>query len=754
MGRQEGSIIKSPADKREYRSITLDNGLRVMLVHDDKADHSAAALDVNVGSGHDPEDRQGMAHYLEHMLFLGTEKYPEAGEYQQYITAHGGSNNAYTILDHTNYFFNITPDYLEGALDRFSQFFIAPLFNEAYVKRERSVVHSEYKARKNDESRRLWTARRVIYNQDHPSTRFSVGSLETLADRDADPVREDLLTFYQQHYRAPRMALSVISHHTLDQLQEWVEPKFGSIANSGPAPPSFDTPLIRQDDLPIQITLKPIKETRQVSFSFPIESVEPYVDSKPSVYLSNLLGHEGEGSLLAVLKSRAWANSLSAGLGFADDVQATFDIKIDLSAKGFEQIDEIGELLFSTIELIREQGVKQVYFDELKQLADLDFRFQEKTGEGALVQRLASHLHRYAPDEILNVPYRYTNFDPVAIRNILERLRPDNLQLIVTDPDLESTQTTDWYDVAYSINDINADWLQRWQQASLVDEIKLPSANPFIPQNVVLIEPDDAQAEAPQLIRESNNIQIWHQTQLDFEQPKAELYFSLRSNASNQTAKEAVLTELYAYAVKEALSAFYYPAYLAGLEYRIYRHSRGLSVRISGYSEQQALLLDKIISTMVSIDIDAQQFELYAENIKRSLENSLKGRPSEIVINGVYDVLLTSSWSSEEKLDALASIDFARFSAHKKALLADPDIVVLSVGNIKESDSYRAGDAVTRLVTASSQQQHVPVPRARVRKLDSEKWALRHVPALHDDAAIALVFQGQSTDIKELAATQ
>src|SRR5690606_34222343 len=88
--------ITSELDDRAYRRIVLDNGLAAMLVPDPDTDRAAASLDVAVGHGSDPEDRAGLAHFLEHMLFLGTEKYPEPGEYQEFIKSHGGSHNAYT----------------------------------------------------------------------------------------------------------------------------------------------------------------------------------------------------------------------------------------------------------------------------------------------------------------------------------------------------------------------------------------------------------------------------------------------------------------------------------------------------------------------------------------------------------------------------------------------------------------------------------------------------------------------------------
>ena len=91
------TVVKSPNDDREYRYITLDNKLRVLLVADPETDKSAAALVALRGSFDEPEARPGLAHFLEHMLFIGTEKYPKLDGYQNFLARHGGSSNAYTL---------------------------------------------------------------------------------------------------------------------------------------------------------------------------------------------------------------------------------------------------------------------------------------------------------------------------------------------------------------------------------------------------------------------------------------------------------------------------------------------------------------------------------------------------------------------------------------------------------------------------------------------------------------------------------
>ena len=225
------TVEKSLNDKRQYESFQLPNKLNVLVISDPDTDKAAASLDVLVGSRNDPPRREGLAHFVEHMLFLGTAKYPEAGEYQAFIAGHGGRHNAFTSFEHTNYFFDVAKDHLEPALDRFAQFFIAPLFTAEYVTRERKAVHSEYRSKIRDETRRLLDAKKQALNPRHPRSRFPTGSLQTLADGPGD-VRDELVEFYSRHYSADRMALVVLGRESVQALKELVAEKFSSVRNS------------------------------------------------------------------------------------------------------------------------------------------------------------------------------------------------------------------------------------------------------------------------------------------------------------------------------------------------------------------------------------------------------------------------------------------------------------------------------------------------------------------------------------------
>ncbi|KAL0359528.1 UNVERIFIED_CONTAM: Insulin-degrading enzyme-like 1, peroxisomal [Sesamum angustifolium] len=133
----------------------------------------AASMDVRVGSFSDPEGLEGLAHFLEHMLFYASEKYPLEDSYSKYITEHGGSTNAFTSSEHTNYYFDVNPDCFEEAMDRFAQFFIKPLMSADATMREIKAVDSENQKNLLSDVWRMNQLQKYLSAKDHPYHKFS-----------------------------------------------------------------------------------------------------------------------------------------------------------------------------------------------------------------------------------------------------------------------------------------------------------------------------------------------------------------------------------------------------------------------------------------------------------------------------------------------------------------------------------------------------------------------------------------------------
>ncbi|KAG6833674.1 hypothetical protein H0H87_002870 [Tephrocybe sp. NHM501043] len=174
-------IQKSEQDDRDYRLIQLDNGLQATLIHDANADKAAASLDVAVGHLYDPDDMPGLAHFCEHLLFMGTEQFPKENEYSEYLAKNNGSSNAYTSTSNTNYYFNVATPALSGALERFSGFFHSPLFAPSCTTRELNAVDSEHKKNHQTDMWRIFQLNKHLSKEGHPWNKFGSGNKDSLS---------------------------------------------------------------------------------------------------------------------------------------------------------------------------------------------------------------------------------------------------------------------------------------------------------------------------------------------------------------------------------------------------------------------------------------------------------------------------------------------------------------------------------------------------------------------------------------------
>ena len=196
-------VEKSARDNRTYQVLYLDNQLRVLLISDPDSNISAAAMEVAVGSFSDPPEVQGLAHFCEHMLFLGTQKYPNEHVYSNFLSTHGGYDNAFTFMQETHYFFSVEADYLEQALDIFAQFFIAPLFTPGAVSNESHAVNAEHEKNLQSDEWRLWQLLKHVSNPAHPFSGFATGNLQTLNNPN---ILDYLRDYYSTHYSANQVS--------------------------------------------------------------------------------------------------------------------------------------------------------------------------------------------------------------------------------------------------------------------------------------------------------------------------------------------------------------------------------------------------------------------------------------------------------------------------------------------------------------------------------------------------------------------
>src|SRR5690606_4383681 len=235
-----------------------------------------------------------------------------------------------------------------------------------------------------------------------------------------------LIKFYTQFYSADLMTLVVLGREPLAELQRITLERFAFIAAREPVLPSAYPPVFSEDFLPAQVQIKPEKEVRQLSFLFPIPNPDNLYRKKPFDFLAHLLGHEGEGSIFSLLKQLGWAERLSAGVGLKSRYDSFFQITIDLTETGVKAREQIPTLIFHMIEQLEVRGIKDWRYDELRKMADINFRFQEKLSPVDNVRRLAQAMHEYPAEDVLRGNFLFGEYDETLIKQSLSYLRKDN----------------------------------------------------------------------------------------------------------------------------------------------------------------------------------------------------------------------------------------------------------------------------------------------------------------------------------------
>lgn len=148
-------INKSQIDSREYSYHKLGNALRVLFVSDPQSAKVAVSLSVAVGTMNDPADCPGLAHYCEHMLFMGTHDHPAENAFDEFLSKNGGSTNADTEQNMTHYYFDCAATSLVPALELFTGFFVCPLFSQTAAVKEVDAIDAEFSSIKKDDNCRV-----------------------------------------------------------------------------------------------------------------------------------------------------------------------------------------------------------------------------------------------------------------------------------------------------------------------------------------------------------------------------------------------------------------------------------------------------------------------------------------------------------------------------------------------------------------------------------------------------------------------
>ncbi|XP_048256262.1 nardilysin-like [Haliotis rufescens] len=761
--------VKSANDKKNYRIIRLKNGLRVLLVshptpegfsmdmgesssesesEGDSSDgsdgsgeeeemeidmpdtkrkegnekKSAAALCVGAGSFCDPDDIPGFAHFLEHMVFMGSSVYPEENDFDDYLGKHGGDSNACTDCEMTTFYFEIQRKYFRKCLDKLAHFFISPLLKKDCVDREIEAVDSEFQMTTSSDNDRVNEMISKTAKKGHPMSRFMGGnakSLKTDPEKNGLNIYGRLRDFYESMYCANYMTLVLQSMDSLDTLQEWAVDIFSDIPSNNIPRPSFSHLKDPFDtaDFKRFYRVVPMENNHKLEISWSLPSLVDKYREKPQEYLSMLILHEGKGSILSYLKNKLYALAMTGGSdsdGFGhNSTWSLFYVSITLTAKGLQNILQVCNAVFEYILMLQNQGPQHRLFLELQQIEDCKFRWKEEGEPMEDVQEVAENMQTYTPQHYLTGRDLLFEYNPQLISDCTKYLGPDkaNFVLLSTEKSVigETDQEEAWYNTKYNVADVDAEWRKTWENLKENPDLFFPEPNIYIATDFTLHPSSEDTPKLPYPVVDNEFCKMWFKKDSKFNVPKGYTYLHLMSPAVSESPENATLNDLFINILLNILTEAAYPAVLAGYEYWVEGFPTGIVISMEGFSHKMPLLFRCMVDHIADFMCSPELFAAIKTQLQKAFYNEMI-KPFELARMLRFAMLDPSTQALPDRYRLISGLTLTQLTDFLSKFKSQLFIEGFVIGNFQPEEVTEMADYIQKRLCSQ------PLPPERIPK--------------------------------------
>lgn len=683
------TINKSVSDPREYKAIKLNNDMTVLLVSDPKATKSLAAVSLPVGSIENPNSQLGLAHYLEHMVLMGSKKYPEPSSFSEFLQKHGGSHNASTAPHRTAYYFEVENGALEAATDRLADALAEPLLDPINADKERNAVNAELTMARARDGMRIWQIRSETLNPAHPNSRFAGGNLETLKDKKNSKLQDELVSFYKRYYSANLMNGVLYGDQSIEQLAKIANETFGRIPNFNASVPEVTIPAVTDKEKGIVIHYVPSQPQKALQIEFSIKNNMADFRSKSDEYISYLIGNRSPGTLSDWLISQGLAEGISASASpNSDRNYGSFSIYVTLTDKGLAERDQIIAAIFAYIDLIKNQGVNQGYFDEIAKVLNLSFRYGSIVRDMNYIEWLSDQMITMPVNHVLDSDYVADKYNPAAIKQRLSELTAQNARIWFISPNEPSNKKAYFVDAPYQVDKISKNQFTQWADLESKMTFNLPKLNPYIPDNLSLIKTDKAYKHPEMVYQEGNTRVLYMPSQYFADEPKASITLDLRYNEQDKTAKSQVAGSLLQYISSLKMDELQYQASVAGMSVSV-SQGVGLQLNASGYTQHLSELFLSMTKQYLSFEPTERELAQAKSWYKEQIEVANNAKAYELAMQPLQRLNSVPYFEQEQRLAALETITLKDITDYRDSVVEGAALQALVVGNLTQQQSIQ-----------------------------------------------------------------
>ena len=736
------TIRKSEKDPRHYQAIRLQNGMVVLLVSDPQAVKSLSALVVPVGSLQDPADHQGLAHYLEHMTLMGSQKYPQPDSLAEFLKMHGGSHNASTAPYRTAFYLEVENDALNGAVDRLADAIAAPLLDKKYAERERNAVNAELTMARTRDGMRMAQVSAETINPAHPASQFSGGNLDTLSDKPGSPVLDALHAFRDRWYSANLMKAVIYSNKPLPELASIAAATYGRVPNHDISKPEITVPVVTDAQKGIVIHYVPAMPRKVLRVEFRIDNNSAQFRSKTDELVTYMIGNRSPGTLSDWLQKQGLAEGIRADSDPAvNGNSGVLAISATLTDKGLAHRDEVTAAIFSYLNLLRTQGIDKRYFDELAHVLELDFRYPSINRDMDYVEWLADTMIRVPVEHVLDVVNIADRYDAQAIKDRLAMMTPQNARIWYISPNEPHNKTAYFVNAPYQVDKISARTFTDWQQKSAAIKLQLPTLNPYIPDDFTLIKSDKAYPHPELIVDEPTLRVVYAPSQYFASEPKADVSLVLRNPQAMDSARRQVMFALNDYLAGIALDQLSNQAAVGGISFSTGANN-GLMVNANGYTQRLPQLFTALLDGYFSYTPTEEQLEQAKSWYAQMMDSADKGKAYDQAIMPIQMLSQVPYFERKTRRDLLPSITLKEVINYRDNLKARGRPELLVIGNMSARQSTDLARQIQKQLGADGNEWC----RNKDVLIDSKQLAMFEKAGSSTDSALAAVFAPPNVD--------
>ncbi len=337
-------------------------------------------------------------------------------------------------------------------------------------------------------------------------------------------------------------------------------------------------------------------------------------------------------------------------------------------------------------------------------MADVDFKFKQKTPASQFTSKISASMQRPIPREhLLSGLSCLYKFDPDLIQKAIDCMRPDNLQIVLVSRTYPGDwdKKEKWYGTEYREEKIPADFMADIEQAYSVVKaerirtLHLPHKNQFIPTKLEVEKKEVTEpAIAPHIIRNDSLARTWFKKDDTFWVPKGSLTVCIKNPIIFAVAENYIKAKLFTELVRDALEEYSYDADIAGLLYDISVERRALIIEVSGYNDKLSVLLEKVLVTMRDLEIQDDRFAIIKERAMRAHRNFAFQQPYNLLSDYMSWVMSPSAFSVEEIAHELPGATAESIRCFSKELLGQMHMEIHVHGNFYKEDALRLTDMI------------------------------------------------------------